>query len=75
MKGYMVWLSIPVTVVISWMFTSMDEVGESTSNPFEGGANDIPITRLCDDIELELKELLGETGIGAMQRPKNEIVM
>lgn len=63
--------SLPFT----WMFTSMDEVGENTSNPFEGGANDIPITRICDDIELDLKELLGETGPVPMHRPTNEIVM
>lgn len=54
---------------------ALDEVGESTSNPFEGTANDIPITQICDDIERELKEMLGETGLPSLRRPESEIVM
>jgi putative membrane protein len=75
MRGNMVWLSIPMSVLTLWMFTSLDEVGESTSNPFEGTANDIPITQICDDIERELKEMLGETGLPSLRRPESEIVM
>jgi putative membrane protein len=44
LKGHMVWLVIPTSVLISWMYTSLEQVGESTENPFEGGANDIPIS-------------------------------
>jgi ion channel-forming bestrophin family protein len=44
MKGNMVWLVIPFSVLISWMYTSLEQVGESTENPFEGNANDVPIS-------------------------------
>jgi putative membrane protein len=42
------------------MYTSLEQVGESTENPFEGGANDVPISTLCSIIERDLKEMLGE---------------
>src|SRR4029077_3592517 len=44
--GNMAWLAIPFSILISWMYVSLDQVGESTENPFEGGANDVPITQL-----------------------------
>src|SRR6185295_11242785 len=46
-KGNMVWLVIPFSVLISWMYTSLGRVGESTESPFEGSANDIPISQMC----------------------------
>jgi putative membrane protein len=75
MRGYMVWLVIPVSMVISWMFTSLDRVGESTENPFEGGANDVPISLLCRSIEIDLREMVGETELPPVLQPKNNIVL
>ena len=60
MHGNMVWLVVPCSVAVSWMYTSLEQVGESTENPFEGGANDVPISTLCGIIERDLKEMLGE---------------
>ncbi len=64
-KGNMVWLSVPLSLLISWMYTSLDQVGESTENPFEGGANDVPISHICEEIEAELREMLGEANVPA----------
>lgn len=60
MHGNMVWLVVPCSTVVSWMYASLEQVGESTENPFEGGANDVPITMLCDDIERDIKDIFGE---------------
>lgn len=49
----------------SWMYVALDQVGESTENPFEGGANDVPITHLCRCIEADLRALLGGAGRAA----------
>jgi putative membrane protein len=75
MRGHMVWLVVPVSMVISWMFTSLDRVGESTENPFEGGANDVPISLLCRSIEIDLREMLGETELPPALQPRNNIVL
>lgn len=62
-QGQMVWLTIPLSLLVSWMYTSLDQVGESTENPFEGGANDVPISAICQDIERDLREVLGEGSV------------
>lgn len=59
--GHFVWMTIPFSVLVSWIFTSIERVGESTENPFEGGANDIPMASMCRSIEIDLREILGET--------------
>jgi ion channel-forming bestrophin family protein len=73
MKGYLVWLVVPLSVLIGSMYTSLDQVGDSTANPFEGGANDVPISQISRTIEIELKELLGEADIPRALEPVNGI--
>jgi putative membrane protein len=75
MNGYMIWLAIPFSVLISWMYTSLDRVGESTENPFEGNANDIPISQMCRAVEVDLREMLGETDLPPLLQPQNNIVL
>lgn len=72
-QGYMVWLVIPISLLISWMYTSLDQVGESTENPFEGGANDVPITSICEEVELDLREMLGEIRLPDRSRSESGI--
>ena len=75
MKGNMVWLVIPFSVIISWMYTSLGQVGESTENPFEGNANDVPISQISRIIEIDLKEMLGETDLPPFLEPKHNIIL
>lgn len=75
MKGNMVWLVIPFGVLISWVYTSLEQVGESTENPFEGSANDVPISQMSRTIEIDLREMLGETDLPAALQPKNNIIL
>src|SRR4030095_10184127 len=74
-KGNMVWLVIPFSVLLSWMYTSLDRVGESTENPFEGSANDIPISQMCRTAEIDLLEMLGETDCPPPLEPRHKIVL
>lgn len=72
---YSVWLTIPLSIIIGWVFTSLDQVGESTENPFEGGANDIPMAALSRTIEIDLREMLEETELPGPVKPVNNILM
>lgn len=72
---HMVWLTVPFSVVVSWVFSSMEKVGESTENPFEGGANDVPITSMSRTIEIDLREMLDETDLPPAIQPTNNILM
>lgn len=75
MEGNMVWLAIPMSMLVSWMYTSLDQVGESTANPFEGGANDVPISQICHEIEIGMKEMLGEICEPAPSRTEHGILL
>ncbi|WP_341835303.1 bestrophin family ion channel [Chitinophaga pollutisoli] len=75
MHGHMIWLLVPFCVIISWMYTSLVQVGESTENPFEGSANDVPITQICRTIEIDLREMLGERDLPPVILPENDIIL
>ena len=71
----MAWLAIPFSVLVSWMYVSLDQVGESTENPFEGGANDVPISQISRLVEIELREMLGETDLPPLLQPEHDIIL
>ncbi len=55
-----VWFSIPIYVAIAWMFHTMDRIGRTGENPFEGTSNDVPISTIARGIEIDLRQNLGE---------------
>lgn len=73
--GHFVWLTVPFSVVVAWVFTSMERVGESTENPFEGSANDIPMAALSRTIEIDLRDMLDEKELPDPLTPVNNILM
>lgn len=75
MQGNMVWLVIPFSILISWVYTSLEQVGESTENPFEGNANDVPISQMSRTAEIDIREMLGETDLPPALQPKNNIIL
>lgn len=54
------WLNVPFSVFVGWIFITLEKVGENSSNPFEGGPNDVPISFLARRIEIEMRTMLGE---------------
>jgi putative membrane protein len=74
--GYIaVWASIPVTALIGWVYVMMEVIGDYSENPFMGMANDIPMLSLCRTIEIDLREMLGETELPPTIEPKKGILM
>ena len=70
-----IWLVIPFSVLLGWVFLVLEQIGESTENPFEGNANDIPITQISRNIEIDLREMLGETDLPPALQPENNIIL
>lgn len=60
-----VWFSIPFYVMVAWIFHTMERIGRTGENPFEGTSNDVPISTIARGIEIDLRQNLGE--------PKEEI--
>ncbi|RKO72520.1 multidrug transporter [Sphingobacterium puteale] len=72
---HIVWLTVPFSILLGWVFLVLEQIGESTENPFEGNANDIPITQISRNIEIDLREILGEKELPPAIQPVNNIVM
>lgn len=72
--GNLIWLTIPFSALSSWIFTTLEKIGESTESPFEGSANDVPITAMSRAIEIDLREMLDETDIPEALKPINNIL-
>ncbi|KAA3640379.1 MAG: hypothetical protein DWQ02_02155 [Bacteroidetes bacterium] len=56
-----IWLSIPFYAAVAWIFHTMERIGRTGENPFEGSANDVPISTIARGIEIDLRQNLGET--------------
>ncbi len=65
--NHFVWLSVPFSALISWVFYTLEMIGESTENPFEGGINDVPIT--------DIRQLIDDEGIPEAYVWDNNIVL
>lgn len=58
-----IWLAIPFSVVGSWVFWTMEMIGDYSENPFEGLYNDVPITSMAIGIERDIRQMLDETDL------------
>ena len=58
---YHVWLMVPFSVLVSWVFNVIEIVGHTSENPFENDIYDVPMTSICRNIEIDIRELLKET--------------
>jgi putative membrane protein len=57
---YFVWLSVPFSVLVMWVFHTMERIGRVSENPFEGTPNDVPITTIARGIEIDLREMIDQ---------------
>jgi ion channel-forming bestrophin family protein len=62
-KTFNIWLTIPFSALITWVFFLMEKIGDYSENPFEGTYNDVPITSIARGIEIDLREMINDAGI------------
>lgn len=72
---HFVWFSVFFSALISWVFHTMEVIGEISENPFEGGSNDVPITDMSRSIEIDIRQLIDDTDIPEPYEWKNDIIM
>lgn len=56
---YFIWLGVPFSAMVAWVFNTMQRIGTVGENPFEGNANDVPISTISRGIEIDLLETIG----------------
>jgi putative membrane protein len=54
---------------------TMEQIGEASENPFDNGVNDIPISSICRNIEIDILELLEETNLPPRIEPYKDILL
>lgn len=73
-EQWFVFLMIPLSVLISWVFITMEKIGSNSEDPFEGRINDVPMTALCKTIEIDLRDMLDEKDLPEKTQPKDNIL-
>lgn len=69
------YLTLPVSLIISFVFAIIGKVGQVNEDPFENKITDVPLTALCNTIERDLKEMLGQESLPAKAVPNNGFLM
>jgi len=72
-RGF-IFMMVPFSVLISWIFITMEGVGSNSEDPFEGRINDVPMTALCRTIEIDLRDMLDEENLPEKVAPKDNIL-
>lgn len=70
-----IWLTVPCSLIVSWVFYIMERIGDATENPFQGGPNDVPISNISRTIEIDLREMLDEKDLPPAITAVNDILM
>jgi ion channel-forming bestrophin family protein len=71
----MLWLLVPFNLIVSWIFSLMEYIGDYSENPFEGLINDVPVLYLVRNIEIDLKDMLGEKDLPERIQPVHDVLL
>jgi putative membrane protein len=74
-KGMLYWVWPLFSGLITWIFFLMEKIGDYSENPFEGTYNDVPITAISRAIEIDLREMIGDSDIPPPIQAENGFLM
>ncbi len=63
------WLTIPISIAIGFVYAITAKTGQVTEDPFENRIHDVPMTAICNTIERDLRDQLGEADLPAPAEP------
>lgn len=71
--AHFVWLTVPFSMIVCWVFHTMEMIGDYSENPFEGLWNDVPINTIAKGIEIDLRDMLDEDNLPEPIQPKTDM--
>lgn len=74
-KNIFYWIWPAFSALITWIFFLMEMIGDYSENPFEGTYNDVPITAIARGIEIDIREMINDTGIPGAVKEENGFLM
>lgn len=64
-----------VTLIVSYAFLGLDAVGDEIEDPFGSDVNDLPLSALCNTIEINLLQAIGEQNLPSVHTPDADGVL
>jgi putative membrane protein len=62
------------STLVGFIFLALDETGRDLENPFENNEHDVPLTAISRTIEINLKQLLGDSPIPEPEKPNKGVL-
>src|SRR5438309_3295423 len=63
------WYTPLGSTLVGFIFLALDKIGRDLEDPFENTIYDVPLTAITTTIEVNLRQLLGETVLPEAERP------
>lgn len=67
-------MTVPVSMLVAFVFAIIGKVGEVNEDPFENRITDVPLTALCNTIERDVLELLGNQALPEKMEATNGFI-
>ncbi len=69
------WITLPIYILLASIFTITERIGKRTEEPFERKLEDVPMSSICRNIEIDLRQQLEESMIPAPLEPQDGVLM
>jgi len=63
------WYTPLGSTLVGFIFLALDKIGRDLEDPFENTIFDVPLTSITRGIEINLRQLLNETDLPALEKP------
>jgi putative membrane protein len=68
------WLTPLGSTLVGFIFLALDKIGRDLEDPFDNKIYDVPLTSITTTIEINLRQMLGETELPAPEVPVNGVL-
>ena len=69
------WTALPIYIVLATIFTVTERIGSRTEDPFELKMEDVAMSSICRNIEIDLRQQLGEASVPSPLEPADGVLM
>jgi ion channel-forming bestrophin family protein len=68
------WFTPLGSTLVGFIFLALDQIGRDLENPFENTIYDLPLTSITTTIEVNLRQMLGDTALPKPQAPVHGVL-
>jgi putative membrane protein len=68
------WFTPLGSTLVGFMFLALEEIGRDLEDPFDNKIYDVPLTSISKTIEINLRQMLGETALPEPEKPVHGVL-